>query len=120
MSNCTAKTTAEWGGIEDAAGLLAVRIAAWHDFGYATPPAPHCKPIPPLAECSAEAIKAGHGAIEVIDEIVRDLHVLRGQRAPVQQRRVGPWPANRAFRTPPPDITPAVGRAAVLRWPVGT
>jgi RNase adaptor protein for sRNA GlmZ degradation len=31
------QTSAEWGGIEDAAGLLAVRIAAWHDFGYATP-----------------------------------------------------------------------------------
>lgn len=71
--------TAEWGGIEDAAGLLYFRIAAWHDFGYATPPEPHCKPIPPLGERSAEAIKAGHGAIEVIDEIIRDLHVLRGQ-----------------------------------------
>jgi hypothetical protein len=38
-----------------------------------------CKPIPPLGERSAEAIKAAHGAIEVIDEIVRDLYRLRGQ-----------------------------------------
>jgi len=71
--------TAEWPGIEDAAGLLALRLAAWHDFGYSTPPAPHCNPIPPLGERSAEAIRAGHGAIEVIDEIIRDLHALRGQ-----------------------------------------
>jgi hypothetical protein len=69
--------TAEWGGIDDAAGLLNLRIAEWHDFGYADPPAPHCKTIPPLGERSAEAIKAGHGAIEVIDEIVRELHSLR-------------------------------------------
>jgi len=61
------------------AGLLDVRLAAWHDFGYATPPAPYCRTIPPLGERSAEAIKAAHGAVEVIDEIVRDLHALRGQ-----------------------------------------
>ena len=35
------------------------------------------KTIPPLGERSAEAIKAGHGAIEVIDETVRDLYRLR-------------------------------------------
>jgi hypothetical protein len=34
---------------------------------------------PPLGERSAEAIKGGHGAMEVIDEIVRDLHRLREQ-----------------------------------------
>jgi hypothetical protein len=72
-------STAEWCGVEDAAGLLALRVAEWHDFGYAAPPAPHCKPIPPLGERSAEAIKAGHGAIEVIDEIIRDLYRLRDQ-----------------------------------------
>jgi hypothetical protein len=71
--------TAEWGGIEDAAGLLALRIAEWHDFGYATPPAPDCKLIPPLGERSAEAIRAGHGAIGAIDELIRDLYSLRGQ-----------------------------------------
>jgi hypothetical protein len=75
----TTKTTAEWGGIEDVAGLLALRIAERHDLGYATPPAPRCKLIPPLGERSAEAFKAGHGAIEVIDEITRDLHPLREQ-----------------------------------------
>ncbi len=45
------------------------------------PPAPTCKTIPPLGERSAEAIKAGYGAIEVIDEIVRDLRRLREQLA---------------------------------------
>ena len=36
-------------------------------------------PIPPLGERSAEAIKAGHEAIEAIDELIRQLHVLRSQ-----------------------------------------
>jgi hypothetical protein len=81
MNDPTAKTTAGWPGIEKTAGLLNLRIAEWHDFGYATPPAPTCKTIPPLGERSAEAIKAGHSAIEVIDEIVRDLHRLREQLA---------------------------------------
>jgi hypothetical protein len=79
MNDPTAKTTAEWPGIEEAAGFLNFRIGAWHDFGYVTPPTPDCKAIPPLGERSAEAIKAGHGAIEVIDEIVRDLYQVREQ-----------------------------------------
>ncbi len=79
MNDPTAKTTADWPGIAEAAGLLYFRIGEWHDFGYVTPPAPHCKTIPPLGERSAEAIKGGHGAIEVIDEIVRDLYRLREQ-----------------------------------------
>jgi hypothetical protein len=79
MNDPTAKTTAEWPGIEETASLLNLRIAEWHDFGYLTPPTPDCKTIPPLGERSAEAIKAAHGAIEVIDEIVRGLYRLRGQ-----------------------------------------
>jgi hypothetical protein len=71
--------TATWPGIVEAAELLNFRIGEWHDFGYANPPAPNCKPIPPLGERSAEAIKGGHGAIKVIDEIVRDLYRLREQ-----------------------------------------
>ena len=70
--------TGEWGGIEDAAGLLAVRLGAWNHFGYAAPESGQAA-MPPLGERSAEAIKAGHGAIDVIDEIVRDLSRLRGQ-----------------------------------------
>ena len=70
--------TAEWGGIEDTAGLLAVRIAIWNDTGYPEPlPFEGAHPIPPLGQRSADNIKAGHGAVEVIDEIVRDLHRLR-------------------------------------------
>ncbi|MGH3409530.1 MAG: hypothetical protein ACRDRJ_44605 [Streptosporangiaceae bacterium] len=71
--------TGEWPGIEDAAGLLAVRVGAWNEFGYAEPPEPHCQPIPPLGERSAEAIRGGHGAIQVIDEIIAGLHRLRSQ-----------------------------------------
>jgi hypothetical protein len=79
MNDPAAKSTAEWRGIQEPADLLNFRIAEWHDFGYATPPTPDCKTIPPLGERSAEAIKAADGAIEVIDEIVRDLHRLREQ-----------------------------------------
>jgi hypothetical protein len=77
MNDPTAKTTAEWRGIQEPAGLLNFRIAEWHDFGYTTPPTPDCKTIPLLGERSAEAINGGRAAIEVIDEIVRDLYRLR-------------------------------------------
>lgn len=66
-------------GLEDLAGLITFRVGAWHDFGYETPPAPECKPIPPLGERSAGAIKAGHEAIEAIDELARQLYALRDQ-----------------------------------------
>jgi hypothetical protein len=55
-----------------------VRIAAWNHFGYAAPQSGQAA-IPPLGERNAETIKAGHGAIEVIDEIIRDLYRLRDQ-----------------------------------------
>jgi hypothetical protein len=96
--------SAEWGGIEDAAGLLAFRIAAWNGFGY-TAPEPGQTAIPPLGERNAEAIKAGGGAIEVIDEIVRDLHKLRDQLitelrtdSDVRGRRVDAWIAEACAR----------------------
>lgn len=66
-------------GIEELAGLISFQVGAWHDFGYETPPAPHCKPIPPLGERSAEAIKAGHDAIDTIDKLDRQLQALRSQ-----------------------------------------
>jgi hypothetical protein len=66
-------------GIEELAGLIYFRVGAWHDFGYAMPPTPECKPIPPLGERSTQAIKAGHEAIEVIDELTRQLYALRSQ-----------------------------------------
>jgi hypothetical protein len=94
MNDPTAKTTAERPGIQEPADLLNFCIGAWHDFGYANPPTPTSKVIPPLGERSAEGIKAGHGAIEVIDEIVRDLYRLREQlvgemRADQDARNVG-------------------------------
>ena len=66
-------------GIEELAGLINFRVGAWHDFGYEMPPTPECKPIPPLGERSAEAIKAGHEAIDAIDELTRQLYSLRSQ-----------------------------------------
>ena len=66
-------------GLTELAGLITFRVGAWHDFGYETPPAPECKPIPPLGERSAQAINAGHEAIEAIDELTRQLYALREQ-----------------------------------------
>jgi hypothetical protein len=66
-------------GLEELAGLISFRVGTWHDFGYEVPPAPECKTIPPLGERSAEAIKAGRGAIEAIDELTRQLCSLRSQ-----------------------------------------
>ena len=72
--------TLEWapGPLLDEVELLGVRVGAWNHFGYAAPENGQAA-IPPLGERNAEAIKAGHGAIEVIDQIIRDLHYLRGQ-----------------------------------------
>jgi hypothetical protein len=72
--------TGEWslGPLDDKVGLLAVRVGVWNHFGYAAPQDGQAG-IPPLGGRGADAIKAGHGAVEVIDEIIRDLHALRGQ-----------------------------------------
>jgi hypothetical protein len=71
-------STARWGGIEEQAGLLAFRVGAWNELGY-TDPEEGQAAIPPLGERSAEAITAGHAAVETIDEMIRDLHSLRAQ-----------------------------------------
>ncbi|MGH3246521.1 MAG: hypothetical protein ACRDOI_09950 [Trebonia sp.] len=68
-------------GIDELAGLINFQVGGWHDFGYETPPAPDCKPIPPLGERSAEAVKAGHEAIGSIDQLTRQLGALRSQLA---------------------------------------
>jgi hypothetical protein len=66
-------------GLEELAGLINFQVGAWHDFGYEVPPAPECKPVPPLGERSAEAIKAGHEAVKAIDDLTRQLYGLREQ-----------------------------------------
>lgn len=66
-------------GLEELTGLINLHIAAWHDFGYENPPTPDCATIPPLGERSANAIKAGHEAIEAIDQLNRQLYALREQ-----------------------------------------
>lgn len=71
-------SSAEWAGIDDQAGVLAVRVGGWNHFGYASPE-PGQAGIPPLGERSAEAIRASRGAIDMIDEIVRNLYDLRAQ-----------------------------------------
>ena len=66
-------------GLRDLADLIAFRVGAWHDFGYATPPSPECAVIPPLGRRSAAAIKAGREAVEDIDRLARQLARLREQ-----------------------------------------
>lgn len=71
--------TGEWIGVTDSAEALNWYIGVWNELGYANPPTPECKTIPPLGERSAEAIKGAHEAVRVIDEIIRDLHAVRNQ-----------------------------------------
>jgi hypothetical protein len=66
-------------GLEELAGLINFRVGAWQDFGYAEPPAPGCAAIPPLGERSAQAIRAGHEAVEDIDRLIARLHQVRAQ-----------------------------------------
>lgn len=66
-------------GLAELAGLINFQVGAWRDFGYEAPPMPDCKAIPPLGERSADAIKAGHEAVEAIDELTRQLWRLREQ-----------------------------------------
>ena len=66
-------------GLEELAGLISFRVGAWHDFGWPDPPAPNCLPIPPLGKRSAQAITAGHEAVEAIDKLARQLYALRQQ-----------------------------------------
>ncbi len=68
-------------GLEELAGVIRFRIGAWQDFGYANPPTPDCKTIPPLGERSADAIKAGHEAVRDIDRLIAQLRQVRGQLA---------------------------------------
>ena len=90
------------GEIEELAGLIAVRIAGWEEYGYRNPPAPHCAVIPPLGQRSADAITAGHGAVKTIDELIRRLHGMRGQLvaelrkdSDIRGARVDAWIAER-------------------------
>lgn len=66
-------------GISELADLVNFQVGAWHDFGYETPPMPDCKPVPPLGERSAQAIRAGHEAVRAIDELTSQLYSLRSQ-----------------------------------------
>ena len=67
------------GDLEEMAGLVSFRVGAWQDFGYAHPPTPDSARIPPLGERSANAIKAGHGAVEEIDRLIARLHEVRAR-----------------------------------------
>ncbi len=66
-------------GLEEMASLINFRVGAWQDFGYAKPPTPDCKPVPPLGERSAKAIEAGHEAIKDIDKLIAQLHRVRAR-----------------------------------------
>jgi hypothetical protein len=70
---------ANTGDLEEMAGLIHFRVGAWQDFGYEDPPTPESATIPPLGSRSAEAIKAGHGAVQEIDRLMARLHEVRAQ-----------------------------------------
>jgi hypothetical protein len=78
MTNATAAEDAST-GLADMAETIQWHVGVWHDLGYASPPTPECKPVPPLGERSAEAITGGHQAIKDIDTMLAQLHKLRSQ-----------------------------------------
>jgi hypothetical protein len=65
--------------LEEMAGLIRFRVGAWEEFGYENPPTPESALIPPLGKRSAEAIRAGHGAIQEIDRLIARLHEVRAR-----------------------------------------
>jgi hypothetical protein len=66
--------TGEWspGPLLELAELLGGQVGAWNHMQYPDQ-------VPAAGQHSAEAITAGHDAVRVIDEMIRDLHALRGQ-----------------------------------------
>jgi hypothetical protein len=67
-------------GLAEQAQLIQWHVGVWHDLGYPEPlPSPDCRPIPPLGERAASAIKGAHNAIKEIDELIKQLYVLREQ-----------------------------------------
>lgn len=56
-------------GIEEHAALISWYVGVWHDLGYENPPAPGCKPIPPLGERSPAATEGAHPAIDEIGKL---------------------------------------------------
>jgi hypothetical protein len=66
MNHDLAAATAE------SAELLALQIGQWEHLEYP-------ENVPPLGQRNAEAIEAGHAAIDTIDKIIRGLHELRSQ-----------------------------------------
>ena len=67
-------------GLEDLAGLISFHIGGWEEFGYEQPPpGTGLATIPPLGERSANAIRAGHRAVDDIDQLIARLHEVRAQ-----------------------------------------
>ena len=58
--------------LAESAELLAVRIGQWEDLEYP-------ENVPPLGQRNADAIRAGHAAVDTIDVMIRSLHELRSQ-----------------------------------------
>jgi hypothetical protein len=67
------------GDLGELVNLIHFRVGAWEDFGYANPPTPDCKAIPPLGQRSAAAVTAGHDAVKDIDQLLARLYKLREQ-----------------------------------------
>ena len=59
-------------GLAESAELLAFQIGRWEHLEYP-------ENVPPLGQRNANAIEAGHAAIDTIDKMTRSLHELRSQ-----------------------------------------
>lgn len=67
-------------GLAQHAALIQVHVGAWHEYGYEVAPGPgDYKLIPPLGDRSPEAVKGAAYAVEEIDKLIMELHMLREQ-----------------------------------------
>jgi hypothetical protein len=112
--------TGNWspGDLEDQVGLITVRIGIWNDTGYPEPlPFEGAHPIPPLGQRSADNIKAGHGAIEAIDEMIRDLQALRARLVTELRADQGARPVRRCNACPAPATCSEFGHCTLEQAP---
>ena len=65
------------GDLEELARVVSFHVAGWQEFGYADPPTPESRMIPPLGERGAMAVTAGHDAVKDIDRLTARLHEIR-------------------------------------------
>ena len=66
-------------GLLERVEMINFLVGGWQAYGYENPPTSDCKAIPPIGERYADEVRAGHQAVDEIDQLTRDLYRLRDQ-----------------------------------------